>query len=133
MQKPNNAALVDHLTSSEHPKTRKRKKADTKGKQGKRVRLKKEADVETHSDEGGGPSCEKDETVDQNAMKLPGESHFVLDGGALLHRVVWRLNTSYRQVMQQYQSYVRTKYDACTIIFYRYGNDASAKDKCCCL
>ena len=59
--------------------------------------------------------------------ELPEESHFVLDGGALLHKVVWRPNSSYGEVIQQYQSYVR-KYGTCTTVFDGYGHGPSTKD-----
>ena len=47
--------------------------------------------------------------------------HYVLDGGAPLHRVQWPKGTPiYRDVFSVYCSYVRRKYDAATIVFDGY-------------
>ena len=47
--------------------------------------------------------------------------HYVLDGGALLHRVQWPKGTpTYRDVFSVYCSYVKRKYDAATIVFDGY-------------
>ena len=52
--------------------------------------------------------------------------HYVLDGGALLHRVQWPKGTpTYRDVFSVYCSYVKRKYDAATIVFDGYDEVSS--------
>ena len=53
--------------------------------------------------------------IDQSDI-LP---YYVLDGGALLHRVFWHTGT-YMDIVQQYLTYVKTKYGICSIIFDGY-------------
>ena len=53
--------------------------------------------------------------------------HYVLDGGALLHRVPWpRGNGTYRDVLAAYTSYVSRKYGRPTVVFDGY-DDISTK------
>ena len=53
--------------------------------------------------------------------------HYVLDGGALLHRVPWpRGNGTYRDVLAAYTSYVSRKYRRPTVVFDGY-DDISTK------
>ena len=43
---------------------------------------------------------------------------YVLDGGALLHRVRWKSGlTYYGDIVCQYSSYINQKYGICTVIF----------------
>jgi len=54
---------------------------------------------------------------------------FVVDGGCLLHRVVWAQTGTYHDIIKQYLSYVQKHYGfACTIVFDGYGNGPSVKD-----
>ena len=111
MRKSNKAALADFLTSLLLVQARKRKTTDLKGKKRKKVCLEKEADIEKIDDESEGSSSEQNEiNINVNTTKLLEESHIVLDGGALLHKVVWRPNSLYKEVIQQYKSYVKTRY-----------------------
>ena len=55
-------------------------------------------------------------------------TNYVLDGGALLHRVRWLPNSTYNDVVSQYQTYIRIKFGNCHIDFDGYGNVASIKD-----
>ena len=49
--------------------------------------------------------------------------HYVLDGGALLHRVPWpRGNGTYRDVLAAYTSYVSRKYGRPTVVFDGYDD-----------
>ena len=49
--------------------------------------------------------------------------HYVLDGGALLHRVPWpRGNGTYRDVLAAYTSYVSCKYGRPTLVFDGYDD-----------
>ena len=53
---------------------------------------------------------------------------YVLDGGALLHRVRWLPNSTYNDIICQYQRYINVKFGRCHVIFDGYGNGASIKD-----
>ena len=56
-----------------------------------------------------------------------GNTKYVLDGGALLHKVSWNYPSTYGEVIQQYCNYVTRKYGTCTIIFD--GYNSSTKDQ----
>ena len=65
------------------------------------------------------------------AAKLPGPSEavqYVLDGGALLHRIPWSKGASYDQIFEQYTSYVTRKYGQAVIVFDGYSDAPSTKD-----
>ena len=53
---------------------------------------------------------------------------FVIDGGALLHRIYWRAGSSFKEIVGQYVTYVNSTYggDRCTIVFDGYAS--STKD-----
>ena len=53
---------------------------------------------------------------------------YVLDGGALLHRVRWLPNSTYNDIISQYQMHINTKFGRCHIVFDGYANGASIKD-----
>jgi hypothetical protein len=53
---------------------------------------------------------------------------FVLDGGALLHRIPWNCGSTYDEICQQYTSYVRSHYGKSVIVFDGYLNGPSTKD-----
>ena len=54
---------------------------------------------------------------------------FVLDGGALLHRVKWQASSTYQYAVSQYCKYIQAKYGTqCTIVFDGYENDGNIKD-----
>ena len=56
------------------------------------------------------------------------EAKYVLDGGALLHRVKWQKKTTYKEIAIQYVKYVRTWYGDCCVVFDGYENGPSIKD-----
>ena len=68
-------------------------------------------------------------------VKLPsdatgpkGEVQYVLDGGALLHRIPWpRVFPKYREICDMYCQYVAGKYGAAVVIFDGY-KQSSTKD-----
>ena len=65
------------------------------------------------------------------AEKLPGPSetvHYVLDGGALLHRIPWTRGATYDQVFEQYYVYVIRKYGRVIVVFDGYSDKPSTKD-----
>ena len=55
-------------------------------------------------------------------------TRYVLDGGALLHRVRWMAGKTYTEVIMQYLSYGRSKYGLSSIIFDGYASGPSVKD-----
>ena len=52
----------------------------------------------------------------------------VLDGGAFLHRVKWKKHATYKEIAENYVSYVHTKYGSCCIVFDGYDQGPSIKD-----
>ena len=52
---------------------------------------------------------------------------YVLDGGALLHRICWLPNSSYNDI-RQYQMHINMKFGRCHIVFDGYTNRVSIKD-----
>ena len=66
------------------------------------------------------------------AKKLPGPSEtvqYVLDGGALLHRISWTRGTTYDQISEQYSTYVIRKYGRAIVVFAGYSDKPSTKDR----
>ena len=57
-----------------------------------------------------------------------GNVHFVLDGGALLHRVPWPHGITYDAICSLYVQYVANKYGKATVVFDGYQNGPSTKD-----
>ena len=56
------------------------------------------------------------------------ETMHVLDGGALLHKVKWAKNMTYKDLAIQYATYVRIMYELCCIVFDGYDQGPSIKD-----
>ena len=50
----------------------------------------------------------------------PQSDVYVVDGGWLLHRIRWKENNSYRDVFDQYSSYLSMKYGICCMVFDGY-------------
>ena len=48
--------------------------------------------------------------IDDKVNEAKGEWVFVLDGGALLHKVRWAKGATYKQLAEQYVKYVRNKF-----------------------
>ena len=69
-------------------------------------------------------------TKDAQPTTLPtsGNVHFVLDGGALLHCVVWRRRLTYDEICLLYIQYVQRRYPSSTIVFDGYSDGPSTKD-----
>lgn len=67
--------------------------------------------------------------ITQNVQTTcPKEAHYVLDGGALIHRVVWPRGSTYDEVCSLYVQYVQRRYGSPTVVFDGYGNGPSTKD-----
>ena len=57
-----------------------------------------------------------------------GDVQYVLDGGALLHRVPWPRGSTYESVSHLYVRYVTQKYGAAAIVFDGYNDEPTTKD-----
>ena len=56
-----------------------------------------------------------------NPITQSSGSYYVLDGGALLHRVRWAKNATYADILRQYVLYVTNKYGKCCVVFDGYS------------
>ena len=53
---------------------------------------------------------------------------YILDGGALLHRLPWSQNVTYHEICQAYSSYVKSHYGTAVVIFDGYSTGPTTKD-----
>ena len=53
---------------------------------------------------------------------------YVLDGGALLHRITWHIGDTYEKISQDYSNYVTKKYGQAVVVFDGYHAGPSMKD-----
>ena len=53
---------------------------------------------------------------------------YVLDDGALLHRVRWKAGSTYGDIVCQFSSYINQNYGICTVVFNGYMHGPSMKD-----
>ena len=53
---------------------------------------------------------------------------YVLDGGALLHRIPWQLGDTYDKILQDYGNYVTKHYGPRVVVFAGYEARPSTKD-----
>ena len=60
---------------------------------------------------------------------ISSRARYVLDGGALIHKVKWIKKGTYLDIVKQYVSYVHAKYGSCCIIFDGYRQGPSIKDQ----
>ena len=58
----------------------------------------------------------------------PSNCQYVLDGGALLHRIPWQIGDTYKSILQRYTSYVKKRYGKAVIVFDGYTSGPSTKD-----
>ena len=58
---------------------------------------------------------------------LAEKSKYVLDGGALLHRVTWNILSTYNDAIKQYCLYIERKYGKDTLVVFD-GYNSSTKD-----
>ena len=65
-------------------------------------------------------------SVEPSALNL--HATYILDGGALIHKVKWAKKGTYQDIVKQYVSYVRVKYGDCCIVFDGYKQGPSTKD-----
>nr|XP_054767556.1 uncharacterized protein LOC129274841 [Lytechinus pictus] len=59
---------------------------------------------------------------------LSSDVHFILDGGALLHRLPWPRGIPYDHIRQLYVDYVIRKYGKATVVFDGYEDGPTTKD-----
>jgi hypothetical protein len=116
MRKPNKSTLATYLIGNYEKKKRTLDSTDA-CHPSKRICGIKEIEL-------SGDSLE--ELLVKKKEQPINENKHVIDGGALLHRVSWKSNTTYRDVVSQYQSYVLHKYGTSTIVFD--GYNSSTKD-----
>lgn len=65
----------------------------------------------------------------EHQTDLPKEGvHYVVDGGALLHRVPWPRGATYESIARLYVEYVCRKYGTATVVFDGYADGPSTKD-----
>ena len=69
----------------------------------------------------------------KNSTKLSEAStktSYVVDGGALLHRVYWNVPATYAEILMQYTSYLDKKYGkGCLIVFDRYKSATKDEER----
>lgn len=57
-----------------------------------------------------------------------GDIHYILDGGALLHRIPWTRGHTWDRILQDYCRYVSSRYGRATVVFDGYTDSSSTKD-----
>ncbi|KAK3730133.1 hypothetical protein QZH41_004828 [Actinostola sp. cb2023] len=66
--------------------------------------------------------------VKNDEARITGNVKFVLDGGALLHRLPWPRGLTYDDICTLYVEYVTRRYGKATIVFDGYEDGPSIKD-----
>ena len=64
----------------------------------------------------------------QTEVNISERAHYVLDGGALLHRVIWSCGVSFDTICSPYAQYIGRRYPRATIIFDGYKDGPSTND-----
>jgi hypothetical protein len=68
-------------------------------------------------------------TVPQGEQQsIPSNCQYVLDGGALLHRIPWQIGETFKSILDRYVSYVMRHYRKAVVIFDGYASGPSTKD-----
>ena len=66
--------------------------------------------------------------LEERSTPLPKGIRYIIDGGALLHRIPWAKNERYSEILDHYATYVTQKYPSATIVFDGYDGGATIKD-----
>ena len=66
--------------------------------------------------------------VSCQSHQIPSTVQYVLDGGALLHRIPWPRGVTYSTVTKIYSDYVCRKYGAAIVVFDGYEDGPTTKD-----
>ncbi|VDI45484.1 Hypothetical predicted protein, partial [Mytilus galloprovincialis] len=61
--------------------------------------------------------------------KAPTETHFVLDGGSLIHRLPWAKGATVDTICMTYVNYVNNHYTDATVVFDGYPSVPTTKDE----
>ena len=67
-------------------------------------------------------------TKNEQTTKPTGKVHYVLDGGALLHRIPWPRGLTYTEILSLYVQHVTQRYNQATVVFDGYEEGPSTKD-----
>ena len=65
--------------------------------------------------------------IPKDVVEPTGQSHYVLDGGSLVHRIPWQRGTTYNYICRQYTNYVTRRYGHAIIVFNGYQEELSTK------
>jgi len=65
--------------------------------------------------------------VKREQISQPSQSLYVLDEGALLHRIPWKHGITFCDICSCYAYYVTPKYDRCIVVFDGYCDGPSVK------
>ncbi|XP_072022088.1 uncharacterized protein [Amphiura filiformis] len=68
------------------------------------------------------------EVKHEESLSRNNNVHYILDGGALLHRIPWPRGMSYSKACQMYVDYVSKRYASSTIVFDGYSDQPTIKD-----
>ena len=68
------------------------------------------------------PMCIEEKVTDTS------KKQYVLDGGSLLHRVIWRKGSTYEQICTSFAKYVKQEYGSAVVVFDGYEKGPSTKD-----
>jgi hypothetical protein len=66
-------------------------------------------------------------TKQHQTDKPPGDTHYVLDGGSLLHHLPWPQGSTYEVIFNLGVQYVCRRYDKATVVFDGYEDAPSTK------
>ena len=59
---------------------------------------------------------------------LHPDVRYVIDGGALIHKLPWQRGNTYNEIVKMYVQYVTRKYKQATVVFDGYSSSPSTKD-----
>lgn len=66
--------------------------------------------------------------TDDNLPEAQKNTHYVLDGGSLLHRIPWQKGENFSNIIQAYITYVHKHYPFATVVFDGYPVRPTVKD-----
>ena len=66
-------------------------------------------------------------SANQKTASLPDKAQFVLDGGALLHRIPWQRGSTFESIVDSYADFVTKNYGEAVVVFDGY-DEFSTKD-----
>lgn len=64
----------------------------------------------------------------EDGAPQPDAPTYVLDGGALIHKIPWTKGSTWDDILQSYAKHVATKYGKATVVFDGYDGSPSTKD-----